>query len=78
MSTTSKRPTLAQIREWPATVDVPIAASALGISRSSAYEAIKTGVFPAKVLTVQGRRKVITSSLVRLLEDDGAARPARA
>lgn len=74
---TGKAPTLAEIRAWPAAVEVPWAAAALRMSRSTAYERIRTGDFPAKVLTVRGRHRVITASLIRLLEDDGAARPAR-
>lgn len=71
-----KAPTLAQVRGWPAAVDVPAAALALRMSRSTAYEAIRTGDFPAKVLTVRGRHRVITASLIRILEDDGAVRSA--
>ena len=35
------RLTLRQIRKLPATVDVPTAASALGVGKSTLYEAIK-------------------------------------
>jgi hypothetical protein len=66
--TAAKRPTLAEIRKWPATVDVAQAALALGVSRSSAYEAVRTNTFPAKVISVSHRKLVVTSSLLELLD----------
>lgn len=59
---------LAAVRRWPAVVDVGQAATALGISRSSAYAAIASGDFPAATIKVNRRLKVLTSSLVALLE----------
>jgi hypothetical protein len=47
------KPTLAQIRRWPATVDVRTAASAFGISPSHAYELINRSEFPAKVIFME-------------------------
>lgn len=61
-------PTLAEIRTWPATVEVPQAASALGCSKSHLYAQIKRGEAPVRVLTFGTRVRVVTSSLVRLLE----------
>ena len=52
---TTKGLTLAQVRKLPATVDVPTAARALGIGKSTLYEAIKLGSSPVKTLTVQRR-----------------------
>lgn len=66
-SASSRAPTLAEIREWPATVDVTSAARALGISPSAAYEWIKTGEFPCAVISVRHRYRVITAGLVALL-----------
>ena len=60
-------PTLADVRNWPATVDVPTAALALGISRSTAYEWIRIGEFPAPVISVRHRHRVVTAGLVQLL-----------
>ena len=62
------RPSLAQVRRWPPTVPVPTAAPALGMSRRSMYEAISTGRCPVRVITVNGRLKVLTASLVAVLE----------
>lgn len=62
------RPTLADIRQWPATVDVPQAASALGCSRSHLYDLIKRGEAPVKTLPFGRRYVVVTQSLVTLLE----------
>lgn len=64
------RPTLAQIRKWPATVSVPQAATALGFSRSGLYEQIKRGEAPVRVLSSGRRHVVITASLIRLLSGD--------
>jgi hypothetical protein len=63
-------PTLDEIRAWPATVSVPQAAAALGISKSYLHQLIKNGDAPVKVLPLQGRNRVVTASLVRLLEGD--------
>lgn len=66
-------PTLAEIRGWPATVDVPAAGLALGLSRSHAYALARTGQFPAKVLIAGGRLRVITASLLALLSGEQPA-----
>jgi hypothetical protein len=68
MATTKEVPTLAEVRAWPATVSVPQAATALGISKSYLHELIKRDEAPVKVLPLSGRNRVITASLVRLLE----------
>lgn len=68
-----RRLTLAQVRKLPATCSVEDAAAAIGVSRTCAYELIRTGEAPFRVLTVRGRRKVVTSSLVALLEADARA-----
>jgi excisionase family DNA binding protein len=48
------------------TVDVPVAAQVLGISRATAYEAVRRGEIPAIRL---GKRRVVvpTAALLRLL-----------
>lgn len=61
-------PTLDEVRSWPATVGVPEAATALGISSSHLYELIKQGQVPVRVLSFGARHRVVTASLVRLLE----------
>jgi hypothetical protein len=70
---TAKAPTLREIRRWPATVEVGRAAVALGIGRSTLYEAIRCGECPVQVISVRRRHQVITASLIKLLENDGAA-----
>lgn len=67
------RPTLAQIRRWPPTVGVPVAAPALGKSPRALYRAIASGRCPVKTITVGGRRHVLTWLLIAVLEgrDDG-------
>ncbi|WP_044574670.1 hypothetical protein [Saccharopolyspora spinosa] len=69
----TKAPTLDEIRQWPATVDVPTGGAAFGMPRSTAYEAVKTGQFPARVLKVGGRYRVVTASIVRALSEEEAA-----
>ena len=61
-------PTLAEIRMWPATVDIAAAARALGVSRSHAYALVDRGEFPARVLSVGRRLRVVTASLIAVLE----------
>jgi Helix-turn-helix domain len=65
--------TLAEICQWPATVDVRQGARALGISKSAAYEAIRTGTFPVKVIKAGGSYRVVTAALVKLLSQTEAA-----
>jgi hypothetical protein len=60
--------TLAQVRELPAAVDVATAALALGVSRSSLYQAIAEGTAPVQVVRVGHRLKVLTASLTEVLE----------
>lgn len=61
-------PTLAEVRNWPATVGVPEAARAIGVSKSHLYELVKRGEAPVSVLSFGSRHRVVTASLVRLLE----------
>jgi predicted DNA-binding transcriptional regulator AlpA len=61
-------PTLDEIKSWPATVSVADAARALGISRSQFYDLVRNGDEPVKILKL-GSMRVVTSSLIRLLED---------
>jgi len=63
--------TLAQVRKLPAAVDVSTAAKALGVGRATLYEAISEGNAPVQVIRVNRRMKVITASLVTLLEGNG-------
>ena len=62
------QPTLDEIRAWPAAVDVPDAARAIGISKSHFYELITRGEAPVKVLSFGARHRVVTASLIQLLE----------
>lgn len=71
----STQPTLADIRKWPATVNVSQAAQALGCSKSHLHERIKQGNSPVKTIPFGTRHVVITADLVRVLsgEEQGAA-----
>ena len=62
-------PTLDEIRRWPATVSPAVAATALGISRSYAYELVRRGKFPVKTLKVGGKTRVVTESILRALSE---------
>jgi hypothetical protein len=66
-------PTLDEIRRWPATVDIPKANMALGLSRAHGYALAQRGEYPARVLKVGGRYRVVTASIVRLLSENGEA-----
>ena len=68
-----KRPTLAQIRKWPAAVNVTEAAAALGVSRASLYNAIAEDRCPVRTILVGHRRKILTHSLLEVLGDGQAA-----
>ncbi|MEV6511471.1 DNA-binding protein [Streptomyces sp. NPDC051642] len=67
--TNESAPTLNEIRDWPATVSVTRAASALGCSKSHLYELVRRGDCPVRTLRLgTGRAVIVTASLVRLLE----------
>jgi predicted DNA-binding transcriptional regulator AlpA len=69
--TVEESPTLSKIKQdWPPTVDVTTAALAFGLSRSHAYELINRGEFPAKVIKVGSRYRVITESIIVALSAD--------
>src|SRR6266568_860796 len=57
---------------WPATVDIAEAGAAFGLSRSYAYELVARGEFPAKVIRVGSRHRVITASIIHALSDETA------
>ncbi|NNN36058.1 helix-turn-helix domain-containing protein [Streptomyces sp. S3(2020)] len=61
-------PTLEEIRSWPATVSIPQAAEGLGISKSHLYELVKRGEAPVRTIPFGTRHRVVTASLVSLLE----------
>ncbi|MGF0314633.1 helix-turn-helix transcriptional regulator [Nocardia fluminea] len=54
------------------TCDLPMAAKAIGASRSHAYALAKKGEFPCKVIRVGRRYRVVTADLRRLLDIDNA------
>jgi predicted DNA-binding transcriptional regulator AlpA len=61
-------PTLDEVRSWPVTVEVRRACRAIGISPSWGYQLIASGDFPCRVIKIGHRSRVITSSLLALLE----------
>lgn len=65
------RMTLGEIRKQAATVDVETAAAALGVGRSTLYEAIRTGQSPVRTITVGRRILVLTADLIRVVGGDG-------
>lgn len=65
-------PTLEEIRRWPAAVNVEDYAQALGISRAGAYESIRAGTCPVRTVKVGGRIKVVTASILRVLDPAAA------
>ena len=64
---TAKTPTLAEVTAWPATVSLTEANRAFGISKSHGYDLAARNAYPAKVLRVGGRIRVLTASLVKVL-----------
>lgn len=64
--------TMKQIRELPATVDAETGGAAFGISRSTAYEALRRGTFPARAIKVNGTWRIITASILEVLEGKAA------
>jgi len=56
-----------QIRVLPAVIDVPTAASVLGIGRTAAYELIRTGSWPTPVVRLGKLIRVPTAPLLDLV-----------
>jgi excisionase family DNA binding protein len=59
--------TRAELLVLPVTVDVPTAARALGLGRSTGYELARRGEFPCRVLRVGSSYRVPTADLMRVL-----------
>lgn len=74
--------TRAELLALPVVVDVPTAARALGLGRSTAYELARRDEFPCPVLRVGSSYRVPTAGLLRVLgielpgEHRHAPRPA--
>ena len=56
-----------ELAALPAVVDLPTAAEALGLSRTSAYELIRTGAWPTPVFRLGRLIRVPTAPLLTLL-----------
>lgn len=63
-----RRPTLEEIRAWPALVDIEDAGRALGIGRTTAYNLAQAGQLPVKVIMLGRQTRIVTASLIELLE----------
>jgi excisionase family DNA binding protein len=61
-------PTLSVVHQWPATISVTQAAEALGISKSHLYALIAAGESPVDTIPLGSRLRVVTASLIRVLD----------
>lgn len=57
----------AELLALPVTVDIPTAARALGLGRSTAYELARRGELPCRVLHIGSSYRVPTADLLRVL-----------
>ncbi|MFF7899752.1 helix-turn-helix domain-containing protein [Streptomyces sp. NPDC088817] len=53
---------------WHGTGSVEDASRALGFSRAKGYDLIRSGQFPCRVLRIGRNTRVVTASLLRVLE----------
>ncbi|WP_405729377.1 helix-turn-helix domain-containing protein [Streptomyces sp. NBC_00028] len=53
---------------WSGTASVEDAAQAFGMSRSKGYDLVRRGEFPCRVLLIGRTARVVTASLLRVLE----------
>ncbi|MGW3729118.1 helix-turn-helix transcriptional regulator [Streptomyces sp. NPDC000851] len=53
---------------WSGTASVEDAAQAFGLSRSKSYDLVRRGEFPCRVLPRGRTARVVTASLLRVLE----------
>lgn len=65
-----------ELAALPAVVDVPTAAKVLGLSRTAAYELVRTDAWPTTVLHVGRLIRIPTAPLMELLGLDPQQRPA--
>lgn len=68
---TAAPPTIDEIRQWPATIDVETAGTAFGIGRTHAYYLAKRNQFPVRVVKIGRLYRVVTAELLALLEVAG-------
>ncbi|MEU5537235.1 helix-turn-helix domain-containing protein [Streptomyces sp. NPDC020362] len=54
---------------WNGTASVEDAAQALGLSRSKSYDLVRRGEFPCRVLRISRATRIVTASLLRVLEN---------
>ena len=64
---------VAELRTMPGTVSVEVAAAALGVGRSTCYQAIANDEVPFRTVVVGRRIKVLTATLIELLDGREAA-----
>lgn len=62
------------LRRSGPTMDVPAAAAALGVGQSTLYAAVKEGRAPVRTIRVLGRVKVLTESVIDLLQGSADVR----
>lgn len=66
-----------EIRQWPASVPLVMAARAFGLGRTAAYELALAGTFPARVIKVGRRYRVATEDILAKLGAGQSAAPER-
>lgn len=66
------------LEELPPLLDVPTAATVLGIGRSLAYQLVQTDQWPTPVLRIGRLIKIPTAPLRRLIDADPATAPTDA
>lgn len=75
--TTALAMTRTELLALPVTVDLPLAARAVGMGRTLAYDLAKRGEFPVRVLRLGNRYRVPRADLLRYLgegdDEAGAA-----
>ena len=60
--------TVERVQALPPVVDVPTAASILGISRSAAYELIRSGGWPTPVVRLGKLIRIPSAALLELIQ----------
>ena len=60
--------TVERVQALPPVVDVPTAASILGISRSAAYELIRSGGWPTPVVRLGKLIRIPSAALLELVQ----------
>ncbi|MER6562393.1 DNA-binding protein [Streptomyces sp. NPDC001027] len=76
-STDHQELTVRHLLDLPPTTDVETGGKAFGMGRTKAYELVRAGKFPCKVIPAGRTYRVVTADLLRVLGLEASAEPQK-